>query len=91
MKISDSFQISTRWGSSNEYPQSMILSRNKTNLYLCKPQFYSIKVGFKGVKTILACFHDEPFLRRGRFVALLVIVPKTVELPPSSLSLSLSL
>ena len=42
-----------QWGSSNEYPQSMFLSRNKkNNVYPCKPQFYSIKVGFKGVKII---------------------------------------
>ena len=42
-----------RQGGSNEYPQSMFLSRNKKiNGYLCKPQFYCIKVGFKGVKTI---------------------------------------
>ena len=34
-------------GSSNEYPQSMFLSRNKiNNIYPCKPQFYYIKVGF---------------------------------------------
>ena len=46
-------------GCSNEYPQSMFLSRNKKiNVYLCKPQFYCIKVGFKGVKTIQACFRD---------------------------------
>ena len=39
------------WGSSNEYPQSMFLSRNKkNNVYPCKPQCYFIKVGFKGVK-----------------------------------------
>ena len=38
----------------------MILSRNKkTNVYPCKPQFYCIKVGFKGVKTIQSCFRDE--------------------------------
>ena len=38
-------------GGSNEYPQSMFLSRNKkNNVYPCKPQFYYIKVGFKGVK-----------------------------------------
>ena len=38
-------------GSSNEYPQSM--SRNKkNNVYPYKPQFYYIKVGFKGVKII---------------------------------------
>ena len=40
-------------GSSNEYPQSMFLSRNmKNNVYPCKPQFYYIKVGFKGVGII---------------------------------------
>ena len=42
-----------RRGGSNEYPQSMFLSRNtKTNVYPYKPQFYCIKVGFKGVKII---------------------------------------
>ena len=38
---------------SNEYPQSMFLSRNKkNNAYPCKPQFYYIKVVLKGVKII---------------------------------------
>ena len=38
-------------GGSNEYPQSMFLSRNKkNNIYPCKLQFYYIKVGFKGSK-----------------------------------------
>ena len=44
-----------RQGGSNEYPQSMFLSRNKkNNVYPCKPQFYytCIKVGFKGVSII---------------------------------------
>ena len=42
-----------RRGGSNEYPQSMFLSRNKkNNVYPCKPQFYYMKVGFKGVKII---------------------------------------
>ena len=42
-----------QWGSSNKYPQSMFLSRNKkNNVYPCKPQFYYIKVGLKGVKII---------------------------------------
>ena len=35
-----------RRGGSNEYPNK------KNNVYLCKPQFYYIKVGFKGVKII---------------------------------------
>ena len=42
-----------RQGGSNEYPQPMFLSRNKkNNVYPCKPKFYYIKVGFKGVKII---------------------------------------
>ena len=42
-----------RRGGSNEYPQSMLLSRNKkNNVYPCKPQFYYIKVGFKGIEII---------------------------------------
>ena len=50
IKNSDSFPISA---------QSMFLSRNKkNNVYTCKPQFYCIKVGFKGVKIIYVCFRD---------------------------------
>ena len=42
-----------RRGGSNGYPQSMFLGRNKkNNVYPCKPQFYYIKMGFKGVKII---------------------------------------
>ena len=60
MKNSDIFQISAQnidcgysleppqRGGSNEYPQSMFLSWKKENVYPCKPQFYFIKVGFKG-------------------------------------------
>ena len=65
IKNSDIFHISAqniecgysleppRWSGSNEYPQSVFLSRNKkNNVYPCKPQFYYIKVGFKVVKII---------------------------------------
>ena len=64
IKKSDIFRISAqniycgysleppRRGGSNEYPQSMFLSRHKKNVYPCKPQFYYIKVGLKGVKII---------------------------------------
>ena len=65
MKNSGSFHISAqnidcgyslelpRRSGSNEYPQSMFLSSKKeNNVYPCKPQFYYIKVGFKGVKII---------------------------------------
>ena len=71
IKISDIFHISAQniicgfllklpqQGSSNKYPQSMFLSRNKkNNVYPCKPQFHYIKVGFKGVKIIKVCFCD---------------------------------
>ena len=38
---------------SNEYPQSMLLHRNKKIMYTpVNPSFYYIKVGFKGVKII---------------------------------------
>ena len=65
IKNSDIFHISAqnidseysleppRRGGSNKYPQSMFLSRNKKDsVYPCKPQFYYIKVGFKGVNII---------------------------------------
>ena len=57
------YSLEPPWrGGSNEYPQSMFLSRNKkNNVYPCKPQLYYIKVGFKGVKNILACFRDVFF------------------------------
>ena len=42
-----------RRGGSNVYLHSMFLSRKKkNNVYPCKPQFYYIKVGFKGVNII---------------------------------------
>ena len=65
IKNSDIFHISAqnidcgysleppRRGGSNEYPQSMILAEiRKNNIYPYKPQFYYIKVGFKGVRII---------------------------------------
>ena len=54
-----------RRGGSNEYPQFMCVffSRNKKNdVYPCKPHFYYIKVGIKGVKIIWACFRDGLWL-----------------------------
>ena len=65
IKNSDIFHISAQnidcgysleppWqGGSNEYPQSMFLSRKKkNNIHPCKPQFYYIEMEFKGVKII---------------------------------------
>ena len=51
-KNSDIFHISAQ-NIVCGYSQSMFLSRiKKNNVYPCKPQFYYIKVGFKGVKII---------------------------------------
>ena len=38
------------WGSSNKYIQSVFQSNNKENMYTpaCIPQFYYIKVGYRG-------------------------------------------
>ena len=41
-------------------PTIYVFETNKTNnVYPCKPPFYYIKMGFKGVKIIKACFRDE--------------------------------
>ena len=69
IKNSDIFHISAqnikcgytleppRRGGSNKYPQSLFLSRNKKdNVYPCKPQFYYIKVGFKGGQNYIGVF-----------------------------------
>ena len=49
-------------GVSNEYPQSMFLGRNKqNNVYPFKPQFYYIKVAFKGVKIGIFLWCTGPF------------------------------
>ena len=43
----------------------MFLSRNKkNNVYPYKLTFYYIKVGFKGVRIIKACFRDAPSITR---------------------------
>ena len=44
-----------QWGGSNEYPQSMLFSKNKkTNVYPCKPLFYNITR--KSPDGIMDCF-----------------------------------
>ena len=40
------------------YPKSIFWSENKKKVYPCKPQFYYIKVGCKGVFVTRTCFHD---------------------------------
>ena len=60
IKNFDIFHIPAQNIDSNEYQQSMFLSRNKkNNVYPCNPNIYYIKVGFKGVKIIYACFRDD--------------------------------
>ena len=42
-----------RRGGFNKYAQSIFLSKTKkNNVYPCKPHFYYIKMGFKGVKYV---------------------------------------
>ena len=41
-----------RRGGSNEYHNLCFEQKLKNNVYPCKPQFYYIKVGFKGVNII---------------------------------------
>ena len=49
-------------GGSNEYPQFMFWNKNKKKkLYPCIPQFYYIKVGFKGAYISRTCFPDDFF------------------------------
>ena len=75
IKISGIFHISAqnidcgysseppRRGGSDEYPQ-IVLSRNKNNnVYPCKPQFYYIKVGFKGDQIYIGMFSWCMFVR----------------------------
>ena len=62
------------------YSLEPTLSKNKKNMcnvYPCKPKFYYIKVGFKGVKIILACFRDgfPHTLRKQAYSNILKILP----------------
>ena len=68
IKNSDIFHISAqnidygysleppRRGGSNEYPQSVLSRNKKNNVYPCKPQFFYIKVGFKGGQNYIGMF-----------------------------------
>ena len=75
MKNSDIFHISAqnidcgysleppRRGSSNEYPQSMFLSRNKKiNVYPCKPQFYYNEPSLQRQHLFKKCCHYNEFV-----------------------------
>ena len=42
----------------DEYPQSMFSSKNKKKVCPRKPQFYYIKVRFKGLFVLRTCFRD---------------------------------
>ena len=41
------------------YPQSIFWSKIRKNVYPCKPHFYFIKVGCKGVFVTRTCFRDD--------------------------------
>ena len=57
-----------RRGGSNEYPQSMFLSRNeKSILYLCKPQFLLYKSGVSDRHVFVMRLFINPFMPSGLF------------------------
>ena len=51
IKNSDIFHISAQ-NIDCGYSLEPLWQNKKNNIYLCKPQFYYIEVGFKGVKII---------------------------------------
>ena len=63
-----------RGGGSNEYPQSMFLSRNKkNNVYPCKHQFYYLKVGLRGSRLYR---HVFVMVCHGLFAILILAIRK---------------
>ena len=76
-----------RRGGSNEYPQSMVLSRNKkNNVYPCKLQFYCIKMGLRESKlyrhVIVMQMTQDVYITRGvqRIVVFMVNKSKKISL-----------
>ena len=62
-----------RWGGSNEYSQSMFLNiNNSSNVYLFKPQFYYIKVGFKGYRLYTHVFVMPSYATESNLTGILV-------------------
>ena len=70
--VNPSFTIS-KWGlrGSELYRHVFVMRNKKNNVYSCKPQFYYIKMGFKGVNIILTCFP----LRKHAYSTILEILP----------------
>ena len=70
----DNFQMKN----CDENPQSMFWSKNKkNNVYPCKPEFYYIKVGCKGVFITRTCFRDATsagYLKYSKIVSSFKIV-----------------
>ena len=93
IKIADIFQISAQnidcghslepplQGCSNEYPQSMFLSRNKkNNVYPCKPQFYYKSGGLRWSKLyrhVFVIYEESQLERHYGFVLLCLIYSQT--------------
>ena len=79
--------IRTTTTTDGEWSQKLTLSFQlrwaKNNVYPCKPQFYYIKVGFKGVKIIYVCFCDG--LNFLKFYQLLSNTVASNKRPPPSL------
>ena len=60
-----------RRGGYNKYPQSMFWIKNKKKGIPCIPQFYCIRVGYKGVFIARTCFPDDLYFQRLSKVAVL--------------------
>ena len=62
------------------YPQSMFWSKNKKKVYPCKPQFYYIKVGCKGVFVTRTRLRDGKALKEKDYIFAHVIKRSTKDI-----------
>ena len=60
----------------------MFWSKNKKKVYPCKPQFYYIKVGCKGVFVTQTCFRDADDLKSTQFAGEVMRPPETTYCTP---------
>ena len=55
----------------------LCFSAKKKNIYPCKPQFYYIKVGCKGVYIKWTCYHDDSVYKVTTLVSSVTLVTLT--------------
>ena len=72
LSLLKTYSVDTRYN----YPQSMFWIKNKKKyVYPCKPRFFNIKVGFKGVYFSGTCFPDEDLKVRTGAITGVIRVP----------------